>query len=229
VRDVTRAGIPVVVFDSGLDGEPGRDYIAYVATNNYQGGVLGAKRLAEALGGKGRVVLLRYMEGSESTMQREQGFLDTLRKDHPEIELISTDQYAGATEELAFQKSQNVLTRFRDEVDGIFCPNESSAAGMLGALNQAGLAGKVKFVGFDASEKLIEGLRAGKIHGLVLQDPVRMGYEALKTMVAHLQGKAVAKEVDTGAVVVSPENVDSPDMVELHSPDLAKWLGGARG
>jgi ribose transport system substrate-binding protein len=99
-----------------------------------------------------------------------------MKKEFPDIELISTDQRAGATEEQAYRKSQNLLTRFKDEVNGIFCPNESAAAGMLGALRQAGLNGKIKFVGFDASEKLVQALGKGDIDGLVLQNPINMAY-----------------------------------------------------
>jgi ribose transport system substrate-binding protein len=225
VRDVQKAGIPVVIFDSGLDGEPGKDYVAYVATNNYQGGALAARRLGEVVGTTGKVILLRYMVGSESTMQREQGFLDTLTKEFPEIDLISSDQYAGATEEQAFQKSQSILARFDDDANGIFCPNESSTAGMLGALDQAGLAGKVKLVGFDASEKLVAALRGKKIHGLVLQNPMLMGYTATMTLVRHIRKEPIETLVDTGVVVLTPENVEEPAMIELHSPDLSRWLG----
>ena len=220
VRDVTGAGIPVVVFDSGLDAEVGKDFVSYIATDNYQGGVLGARRLAETLGGKGRVVLLRYMVGSESTTQRESGFVETLAKEFPEIELISDDQYAGATEELAFKTSQNVLTRFRDQVEGIFCPNESAASGMLEALRRAELVKKVKFVGFDSSEKLLGGLRAGELHGLVLQNPIKMGYESVRAVVRHLRKETIPPSVDTGVTVATPDNVDSPEMTALHSPAI---------
>ena len=174
VRDAAAKGVPVVIFDSGLDAEVGKDFATYVATDNYKGGVLGARRLGEVLGGKGKAILLRYQVGSESTMQRENGFLDTIKKEFPGIELISSDQRAGATEEQAYQKSQNLLTRFKEDVNGIFCPNESAAAGMLGALRQANLNGKVKFVGFDASDKLVQGLASGDIDGLVLQNPINM-------------------------------------------------------
>lgn len=221
VRDVRSAMIPIVIFDSGLDGKPGVDFISYVATDNYQGGVLAARRLGEVLDGKGKALLLRYQVGSESTMQREEGFLATIGKEFPDIEIASSDQYAGATEEQAFRKAQNVLTRFRDELDGIFCPNESSTAGMLGALNRADLAGKVKFVGFDSSKKLIQALREGKIDGLVVQNPVGMGYEATRLLVRHLRGETVPEHIDTGVTVVTPENVDEPAMVALHSPDLS--------
>ena len=224
VREAAGKGIPVIIFDSGLDAEVGKDFASYVATDNYQGGVLGAKRLGEVLGGKGKAILLRYQVGSESTMQRENGFLDTMKKELPGIELISTDQRAGATEEQAYRKSQNLLTRFKDEVNGIFCPNESAAAGMLGALRQAGLNGKIRFVGFDASEKLVQALSVGDIDGLVLQNPINMAYLGVKSVVKQINGGKLEPYVDTGVRVATPGNMNTPQMKELHSPDLSKWL-----
>ena len=226
VRDAGKAGIPVVIFDSGLQGEVGKDFVAYVSTDNYKGRVLGAKRLGEALGGKGKAILLRYAEGSASTMEREQGFLDTLKKEHPGIELLSSDLYGGATTETSYKTSQNLLTRFRDQVEGIFTPNESTSFGMLRALKDAGLAGKVKLVGFDASEALVKAMKEGEIQGLVLQNPIRMGYLGVKTLVDHVRGKPLAERtIDTGAVIVTPENMDTPEMRALHTPDLTEWLG----
>ena len=224
VREATSRKIPVVIFDSGLDAEVGKDFTTYVATDNYQGGVLGARRLGEVLGAKGKAILLRYQVGSESTMQRENGFLDTMKKEFPNIELISTDQRAGATEEQALEKSQNLLTLFKSEVDGIFCPNESAAAGMLGALRQAGLNGKVKFVGFDASEKLVQALEQGDIDGLVLQNPINMAYLGVKSAVEKINGGKLEPYVDTGVQVATPENMNTAQMKQLHSPDLSQWL-----
>ena len=225
VREATSRKIPVVIFDSGLDAEVGKDFTTYVATDNYQGGVLGARRLGEVLGAKGKAILLRYQVGSESTMQRENGFLDTMKKEFPNIELISTDQRAGATEEQALEKSQNLLTLFKSEVDGIFCPNESAAAGMLGALRQTGLNGKVKFVGFDASEKLVQALEQGDIDGLVLQNPINMAYLGVKSAVEKINGGELEPYVDTGVQVATPENMNTAQMKQLHSPDLSQWLG----
>lgn len=225
VRAAMRSGIPVVIFDSGLKGEVGTDFVSYVSTDNEKGGVLGAKRLGEILGGKGKVILLRYQEGSESTTLREKGFLETIAKDFPGITLLSSDLYAGATVETGYQRAQNLLARFGSEVDGIFCPNESSTFGMLRALEEAGLAGKVKFVGFDASESLVQAMREDKIHGLVLQNPIRMCYLAVKAMYDRIQGKEVEKVVDTGATMVTKDNMDQAEIRQLHSPDLTEWLG----
>jgi ribose transport system substrate-binding protein len=190
VSSAMAAKIPVVIIDSGLKGQ---DYVSFVATDNRQGGRLGGDHLAKVLGGKGKVVLLRYSEGSESTNQREDGFLEAM-KANPGIEVVSQNQYGGADVEGAYKKSETLLSRFKRpdgslSVDGIFTPNESTAFAMLKVLQDNGWAGKVKFVGFDASENLVKGLRGGHIDALVVQDPVRMGYLGVKTIVAHIRGE----------------------------------------
>lgn len=136
VEQAIEKGIPVVIFDSGLDSTRP---VAYVATDNYHGGVLGARRLGELLGGKGRIILLRYAVGSASTEEREEGFTDTIAGEFPGITYLSDDQYAGATAAQAQQVAQNLVTRHRGQIDGIFCVNESSTLGMLRALEGAGL------------------------------------------------------------------------------------------
>jgi ribose transport system substrate-binding protein len=220
VQDAAREKIPVVIIDSALQGS---DYISYVATDNYQGGVLAGRRLGQLMGGKGKIFLIRYQEGSASTTQREAGCLDTVKKEFPGLDLLVQDQYAGATTETAYQLGENLLNRFPD-VEGIFAPNESSTFGILRALQESGLAGKVKFVGFDSSPKLVQGLRDGEILGLVLQNPMKMGYLGVKTMVAHLRGEPVAKVIDTGVTLVTADNMDQPEIRSLLEPDLSKYL-----
>mgnify|MGYP000072116724 CR=1 FL=1 len=214
VRDAVREGIPVVIIDSALQGG---DFTSYVATDNYQGGVLAARRLGGLLGGQGRIFLIRYQEGSASTVQREAGFYDTVTAEFPAIELLVKDQYAGATTETAYQLAENLISRFPD-VDGVFTPNESSTFGTLRALQESRLAGRVVFVGFDSSPKLVQGLRDGEIQGLVLQDPDKMGYLGVKTMVAHLRGEPVEKVIDTGVVLATRENMDTPEIKALLTP-----------
>jgi ribose transport system substrate-binding protein len=225
VAAAAKSGIPVVIFDSGLKGE---GYGSFVATDNEKGGRLGGEHVARVLGGKGKVVLLRYAEGSDSTNKREEGFLAAM-KENPGIEVVSSNQYAGADVESAYKKAESILSTYKRPdgslgVDGIFCPNESSAFGMLRVLQDNGWAGKVHFVGFDASPNLVKGLREGHIDGLVLQDPVRMGYLGVKTMVAHLRGERVEKRIDTGVHLATRENMDQPEMKELLTPDLSRWL-----
>ena len=219
VANATKTGIPVVIFDSGLQGS---DFVSFVATDNFKGGQIAGEHLAKLLNGKGSVIMLRYSEGSNSTMLREKGFMDAMSK-HASLKVISSNQYGGVTPESAYKASENLLSRFKD-VDGIFCPNESTTFGMLRALQDGGFAGKIKFVGFDGSKQLIDGLKRGQIQGLVLQNPMKMGYMAVKTLVQHMRGEKVEKRIDTGATLVTPRNMNDPEMKALLKPDLEKWL-----
>jgi ribose transport system substrate-binding protein len=209
VRSATAAGIPVVIIDSALRGEVGRDFVSLVATDNFRGGEIGGEELARRLGGKGKVVLLRCLEGSASTDERESGFLAAIAR-HPGIEVTVKNRYGGATVSLAQDTALNLIDRLR-EADGIFCPNESTTQGMLLALRQTGLAGKKTFVGFDTSPALLQALRRGEIHGLVAQNPSRMGYLGVKAAVAHLRGGKVEPRIDTGCALVTLETIDTPE------------------
>ena len=222
VEEAQRAGVPTVIIDSDLRSEA---IVSFVATDNVRGGQLAAARMGELLGGKGKIMVLRLQEGSASTTQREDGFLKELAMRFPGIQVVSSDQYAGSTRETAKRASENLLNRFGADIQGIFTPNESATDGMVLALQDMGKAGQVKLVGFDASPSLIAAMRNGHLHGLVLQNPVRMGYLGVKTMVAHLKGEPVEKRVDTGVVIVTPETLDSPETKELIDPPLAEFLG----
>jgi ribose transport system substrate-binding protein len=220
VTDASAQHIPVVIIDSDIQWD-GR--VSFVATDNYKGGELAAKRLGELLGGKGKVIVLRYQEGSASTAQREAGFIDTITKTKPGIELVSSNQYGGATTETAYKTSENLLVKYK-QIDGVFCPNESTTFGMLRALQDAKRAGQVKFVGFDASEKLVEGLSSDQVHGLVLQNPFRMGELGVHAAVDKLGGKPVEKRIDTGVWMATHETMATPEIKALLSPDLGPWL-----
>ncbi len=224
VKGAVRAKIPVVIFDSDLKGS---DHSSFVATDNKAAGKLAGERMGKLLGGKGNVVVLRYQEGSASTHNREEGFLEAI-KAFPDIKVVSENQYGGATTESAYSASENLLlaqNAAKGQVAGIFTPNESTTFGMLLALKKGNLAGKVHFIGFDSSEKLVAGVKAGEIDGLVLQNPFKMGYLAVKTMTQVLKGEKVEARIDTGASLVDKENMEQPDMKELLKPDLKQWLG----
>jgi ribose transport system substrate-binding protein len=216
VSESVEKKIPVVIFDSGLDRED--EIVSYVATDNRKGGELAAKRLAEVMGKRGNAILLRYNVGSESTFQREEGFLECLQRDFPNITILASDDYAGTTPQESLSKSQQVLQKHRDQVNGIFAVCEPNATGVLGALNELDLAGKVKFVAFDPNVPLINGLKDGKVDGIVLQDPVTMGYQAVTTLVRHLKGEPVEKRVGTGEYVATPENMTEERMSQLLNP-----------
>jgi len=210
VKSAMDKKIPVVIFDSGLEGTPGVDFASFVATDNYAGGLEGGRYLAQLMKNKGNAVLLRYIEGSASTTEREQGFLDAM-KENPNITVISSEQYGGATSSLAKDKAMQMLDKL-NEADGVFCPNESTTHGMLLALRDSGLTEtKTKFVGFDAADVLIDALKSGAIHGLVAQNPYKMGYTGVDTMVKVLNNQKVEARIDTGFKLITKSNMNTSE------------------
>ena len=222
VHNAVQAKIPVVIMDSDLKSD---EYVSFVATDNYKGGQLAGEEMGKLVGGKGNVILLRYQVGSASTEAREEGFLNALKTRYPEIKVISSDQHAGATRELAYQASQNVLNRFGREANGVFCPCEPPTIAMTKALRDLGLAGgKVKMIGFDAGSQSVLDMKNGDVQGLVVQNPLLMGYLGVMTAAKHLRGEKVEKRIDTGVVLVTRENMDQPEIKELLYPPIDKYL-----
>lgn len=216
VREAAARNIPVVIFDSDLKGQVGKDFISFVATDNYAGGQMAGKEMTDLLGGKGKVALLRYQVGSASTEQREKGFLDVMAQ-NPGIQILVENQYGGATSGESLQKAEEMLDTLR-RADGIFCPNESTTYGMLVALRKHNLAGHVRFVGFDSSAELIRGLENGEIDALVVQNPRKMGDLSVRTLVDYLHGQKVPERIDTGVELVTKANLQEPTIQELVKP-----------
>jgi ribose transport system substrate-binding protein len=201
VRSAGQAGIPVVVFDSGLKGEAGKDYVSFVSTDNFRAGKMAGDKLAELINLSGNVGVLRYQVGSGSTSQREEGFLEAIQS-HPEIKVLFDNQYAGVTVGETIQKGEELLDVLK-RTDGIFCPTEPTTYGLLVVLRKHGLSGQIKMIGFDSSDELMNALNHGELHGLVLQDPANMAYLAVETLVRHLRGESVPNRIDTDVKVIS--------------------------
>lgn len=212
VAAAKQKGIPVVIFDSDLDGTPGQDFASFVATDNKKGGEMAGHHLAKLLAGKGKVVLLRYQVGSASTEAREAGFLAAMKA--MGLQVLVDNRYAGATVGDAKTAALNLADALR-QAQGVFCSNESATAGMLQALEQLGLAGKVRFVGFDASPPIVAALRAGTLDAIVVQDPKKMGDLAVRALADLIARKPVAPIVDTGAVLATKANMDEPAVQSL--------------
>jgi ribose transport system substrate-binding protein len=210
VERAQREGIPVTIFDSGISTEA---YLSYVATDNRLGGVVAADRLAEQLGGKGKVAILGVKAGSVSTDEREQGFQETIRNKYPGISIVAF-QYGDADRAKSLDRATDILTGHAD-LNGMFASNESSTVGAAQAIKQKGLAGKVVLGGFDSSPNLIDDLKAGAIDSLVLQNPFKMGYEGVKAIVDKMNGQAPQRRMDTGVKLLTKENLDTPEMQQL--------------
>lgn len=202
--------VPVVIIDSDIDTD---NRVSFIATDNYAGGALAAKHMAKLLGGKGKVAVIKYVPGSASTTAREQGFVETLKTGFSNIELVE-DRYGMDTVETALSAAEDVLTRHK-ELDGIFACNESTSRGTLRALESQGRAGIVKMIGFDAADSLLQGLEAGRIDALVIQNPQAMGYEGVRTVVAAIKGESVNKRIDTGVELVTKDRLKLPQIRAL--------------
>ena len=247
VQQVVDKHIPVVIIDSGLDKEAldknPNLIVKYVATNNYHGGQLAARRLLDVMNEAAktdpkyktqRIVLFRYEAGSESTEQREKGFEDAVNQairerkpDDPTITWHPDTVYAGSTVDKAQAQAGPLLGKLRgqypNEGVGIFAVNESAAEGMLDAMKGATLLKRFKYVGFDSSDQLQAGLRDGNLDGLIVQDPYRMGYLGTYLLVQHLEGFDVSeggRDLGTGEHIVTRENLDDVKTKELFDPDL---------
>lgn len=227
VKRTAQAGIPVVVIDSGLTETD--HYVKYVATDNYRGGCLAAEHLIHELKKQGKtkpkLILFRYAIGSEATEQREKGFEDTVKKICPEAVWLSTDKYAGATRDSAMREAGPLVLQFKNEVDGIFAPNESSAVGTADVLRSQGLNQKILLMGFDASKPLLDAIREGDIIGSILQDPYRMGYMSTYYCVQHLRGhninnNRVNLSESTGEYLITRENLDTEETRGLYDPKV---------
>ena len=218
-----KKGIPLTVFDSGAKLDE-KYYVTFAATDNYKGGVLAAEHLAKLLDGKGNVAMVKVVPGGVSTMKREAGFRETIAKRFPKIKIVD-EKWGYALREKSVLAAEDILTRHQGKLDGLFGSNETSAVGIMLALKQRNLGGKIKFMGFDASPDLIAGLTEKVVDGLIVQDPYKMGYVGVKSIVDSKAGKQVPKRIDTGVAVVTHQNMNEPAMAKLLNPPKVRSGG----
>ena len=214
-----KAGIPVTVFDSGLDSE---NYTTFVATNNYEGGQMAARKLAELIGKKGKVAVVLHAPGSGSTMDRERGFHDAMAKEFPLIQ-IAAEQFGMSDRAKALAAAENMLAANPD-LNGMFASSEPSSVGAALAIKGRNLGGTIRFVAFDSSDVLAEDLKTGIIDAIVVQDPFKIGYEAVRTVVDKIRGGNPPKRMDLSARVVTREDLAKPDVRKLLFPKLEENL-----
>jgi ribose transport system substrate-binding protein len=188
-----------------------------MATDNHKGGVLAAKRMGQILEGKGKVIVVEWTPNSASTDARAAGFRETLASEFPDIQIIDSKYPNPPTTGKAREVTEDMLTR-NTEVDGIFACNATTAGGALQALRSPGQAErKIQMIGFDAWDMLVDGLKKGELDSLIVQNPFKMGYEGVKAILRHLEGKDIPKRVDTGVEVVTKDNLTDPKIRQLLS------------
>lgn len=217
VERAVAAGIPVTVFDSGIDSTR---YMSFIATDNVEAGRIAARALAEMLAGRGKVAMILHAPGSFSTMDREQGFEEVMAREFPGITIVAR-QFAMSDRARAMAAAENILTAHPD-LGGLFASTEPSASGIALALKSRNLAGRIRFVGFDWSEAMLEDLRTGVLDAIVVQDPFRMGFEAVKSLAEKIEGREPPKRLDLPARLVRAADLELPEVKALLAPDPRK-------
>jgi len=217
VDRAAKAGIPVTIFDSGIDSE---NFMSFLATNNYEGGQMAGRALARLLNGNGKVGMVMHAPGSGSTMERERGFEDVVKAEFPGITIVAS-QFGQSDRSKAMAATENILTA-HPTLDGLFASSEPSSVGASLALKSRSLGGKVHLVAFDSSDGMVDDLKAGVISAMVVQDPFRMGHDAVKTIVDKLNGQTPPKRIDLSARVITKADLDKIEVQRLLSPNSKK-------
>jgi len=219
IRRAKQAGIPLTLIDSGAQTE---DFVSFVGTDNYAGGVLAARRLAQILGGHGRIAMIAGIPGGEATIARERGFTNTLTKQFPALGLVAW-QYGMCDRARSLAVTEDILAG-HPSLSGIFSSNEAGTIGVSQAVKERELIGKIKIVGFDTSPSLVDDLKSNIIDSLILQDPFQMGYQGLKTLLNYKSGQKFAKEIDFPPVLATRENLSEAKIQKLVNPDIERYV-----
>lgn len=210
VQRAIKAGIPVAIFDSGVNVDR---YVTFIATDNFGAGQTAARKLAGLIGGKGKVAMIMHKPGGTSTMLREQGFEQTMAKEFPAV-VIAARQYGMSDLAKSRAVAENILTAHPD-LNGMFASSEASSLGSIQAIKSRGKAGRVRLITFDFSDAHVEALRDGTIDIMLVQDPYRIGYETVRALAEHLNGKQTAKRLDLPARLIVKADLDQPEVRAL--------------
>jgi ribose transport system substrate-binding protein len=219
VERAAQERIPVTIFDSGIRTEK---YVSFVSSDNYRGGALAARRMGTVIAAGGQIAILGSVPGSTSTAERENGFRETIAREFPSLQIVEF-QYGMGDRAQSIAVAKGIFAA-HPELSGIFCSSEAGTAGVLESAGDTRVAGRVKIVGFDTGPELVQGIRSGRIDSLIVQDPFRMGYMSVKTLVEHLRGEAPEKQIDTGIVLVTAENLMRPEIQKLVVPPIENYV-----
>src|ERR687898_837601 len=213
-KSAKQQNVTVVNVDSGTEPQPSD--VPVFATDNVAAAEKVPDLLAEELGEEGgKVAFIPFQQGTLTNEQREEGFEEGL-KDHPELELVA-EQSSQSNYNVALQVTEDILTANPD-LDAIFAANEPGVLGAAEAVRQAGKAGEVVIVGWDASSEEVQGVRDGVISALVVQNPFRMGYDGVNAAVKIVREGATVESQDTGATIVTRDNLEDPEVQSVLNP-----------
>ncbi len=203
------AGIPVIAFDSGVDSDIP---LATAATNNLAAAALAADKMAELIGGEGKVALVVHDQTSRTGIERRDGFVNQIEAAHPGIEIVSI-QYGGGDHLQSTEITKSILLANPD-LKGIFGANEGSAIGVVNGVTELGRT-DVVVIGYDSGAAQMAAIRDGRMAGAITQNPVGIGYETVAAAVAAINGEEVPAEIDTGFYFYDASNIDDPEIAAV--------------
>ncbi|KGJ04643.1 monosaccharide ABC transporter substrate-binding protein, CUT2 family [Paracoccus halophilus] len=209
LRQAQEAGIPVIAFDSGVDSDIP---VALAATDNIAAAAMAADKLAELIGGAGKVAVVAHDQTSRTGVDRRDGFVNRMKEAHPDVEIVAIE-YGGGDHLKSTEITKALLTANPD-LKGIFGTNEGSAIGVVNGVTEAG-ASDVVIVGYDSGKAQTDAIRDGRMAGAITQNPVGIGYETVKAAVAAARGEQVQASIDTGFYWYDKSNIDAPEIAAV--------------
>lgn len=210
LQKAQEAGIPIVGFDSGVDSDIP---VTTAATDNVAAAAMAADKMAELIGGAGKVAVIVHDQTSRTGIDRRDGFLNQMEAEYPDIEIVNVDY--GAGDQLKSTDLAKAVMQANPELDGYFGANEGSIIGVLNAAKELGKEGEIVIIGYDAGLQQMEAIRSGVEAGAITQDPIGIGYKAVEAAVMALNGEEVPEVIDTGFHWYDASNIDDEDIAAL--------------
>ncbi|MDQ8733212.1 ABC transporter substrate-binding protein [Paenibacillus sp. LHD-38] len=201
------AKIPVISFDSGVESDIP---VARASTDNIAAASLAADKMAELIGNKGKVALIVHDQTSRTGVDRRDGFVKQIEAKYPDIEIVDI-QYGGG-DHLKSTDLAKAIMQANPDLKGFFGANEGSAIGVINAVSELGLEGKLTVIGYDSGKQQIDAIKSGAMAGAITQNPIGIGYETVKAAVAAVNGEAVEANIDTGFYWYDKTNIDNEEI-----------------
>ncbi|ASS92324.1 ABC transporter substrate-binding protein [Aeribacillus pallidus] len=207
LKEADEKGIPIIAFDSGVDSDIP---LATASTDNKAAAALAADKMAEKIGGKGKVALIVHDQTSITGVNRRDGFVERIKEKYPDIEIVDI-QYGGG-DQLKSTDLAKAIIQAHPDLKGIYGANEGSAIGVINAVKEMNKQGKIVVIGFDSGKQQIEAIKDGTMAGAITQNPVGIGYETVKAAVQAINGEKVEKVIDTGFYWYDKTNLDNEEI-----------------
>ena len=210
LEEAKAKGIPVIGFDSGVDSDIP---LSTATTDNIAAAGLAADKMAELIGGSGKVAVLVHDQTSRTGIDRRDGFLNRMKEKYPDIEIVNVDY--GAGDHLKSTDIAKAIVQANPDLKGYFGANEGSIIGVLNAVKELGKEGKIVVIGYDSGQQQLDAIMSGAEAGAITQNPVGIGYKCVEAAVKAINGETLPKIIDTGFFWYDKTNIDSAEIKPL--------------